>query len=166
MLYMAIAQRLGYPVYGVTAPEHTFLRFVDSRLKEQNIELSSGAGYEPDEGYAFRLNISKLAIQSGAYLRTLTRREYLGVLIQQNAIAISMRGDLERSIRYFEAAVRLNPKNVYCPKNLQSLWLRKARREPSPEKASEYGRLAHRYFMQAESMGWTHDPDANTKRKS
>ena len=41
MLYMAVAQRLGYPVYGVTAPEHSFVRFVDPRLKEQNIELSS-----------------------------------------------------------------------------------------------------------------------------
>jgi regulator of sirC expression with transglutaminase-like and TPR domain len=59
MLYMAIAQRLGYPVYAVMVPDHSFLRFVDPRLKEQNIELSGGAGYSPDEEYAFSLNVSQ-----------------------------------------------------------------------------------------------------------
>ena len=33
MLYMAFAQRLGYPVYGVVAPEHTFVRFVDPQAQ-------------------------------------------------------------------------------------------------------------------------------------
>ncbi|CAN5402993.1 hypothetical protein BH11PSE7_BH11PSE7_36880 [soil metagenome] len=68
MLYMAVAQRLGLPVYAVFAPEHQFVRYVDPALVEQNIELSGGAGYSPDDDYAFRLNISDKARRNGAYL--------------------------------------------------------------------------------------------------
>jgi tetratricopeptide (TPR) repeat protein len=163
MLYMAFAQRLGYPVYGVVVPDHTFVRFVDPRLRAQNIELTAEAGHEPDEGYAYRLNVSERAIKSGAYLRTLSRRQYLGVLIQQNAIAIGARGELDKSIRYFEAAHDLDPQNVYFPKNLKSLWVRKAWQASSPEWANKYFEIAYRYDMQAESLGWTRDPDANTR---
>lgn len=165
MLYMAFAQRLGYPVYGVVAPEHTFVRFVDPRLKEQNIELSAEAGFEPDEGYAYRLNVSPKAIRNGAYLRTLTRRQYLGVLIQQNAIAIGARGDLDRSIRCFESAAELDPRNVYFPRNLHALWIRKAKAASSLEWAGKYREIAYRYYDQAYEMGWTRDPDANTRGK-
>ncbi|WP_076998256.1 transglutaminase family protein [Variovorax sp. KK3] len=165
MLYMAFAQRLGYPVYSVVAPEHMFVRFVDPRLREQNIELTAEAGFEPDEGYAYRLNVSRRAIKSGAYLRTLTRRQHLGVLIQQNAIVIGMRGDLDKAIRYFEHAAQLDPQNVYFPKNLGSLWIRKAKQASSPEWAGKYRQIAYRYHDQADAMGWTHDPDANTKGK-
>jgi regulator of sirC expression with transglutaminase-like and TPR domain len=165
MLYMAFAQRLGYPTYGVLAPEHTFVRFVDPRLEAQNIELTAEAGFEPDEGYAYRLNVSQKAISSGAYLRTLSRRQYLGVLVQQNAIAIGARGDLDKSIRYFECAARLDPQNVYFPKNLHALWMRKAALASSPEWAGKYREIAFRYFEQAENMGWTRDPDANTRGK-
>ena len=165
MLYMAFAQRLGYPVYGVIAPEHSFVRFVYPRLKQQNIELTAEAGFESDAGYAYNLNISQKAIRNGAYLRTLTRRQYLGVLIQQNAIAIGARGDLDKSIRYFECAAELDPRNVYFPRNLHALWIRKAKAASSPEWAGRYREIAYRYYAQAYDMGWTRDPDANTKGK-
>lgn len=165
MLYTAIAQRLGYPVYPVMAPEHTFVRFVDPTLKEQNIELSAGAGYSSDEDYAYRLNISAKAIKKGAYLRTLTNRQYLGVLLQQNAIVWGNRGQLDKSIKYFEKAYEIDPKNVYFPKNLQHLWRRKAEKESSPELAMKYREKSYRYYEISEELGWTRDPDANTKGK-
>jgi regulator of sirC expression with transglutaminase-like and TPR domain len=165
MLYTAIAQRLGYPVYPVMAPEHTFVRFVDPTLKEQNIELSGGAGYSSDEDYAFRLNISAKAIKKGAYLRTLTNRQYLGVLLQQNAIVWGNRGQIDKSIKYFEKAYEIDPKNVYFPKNLQHLWRRKAEKESSPELAMKYREKSYRYYEISEELGWTRDPDANTRGK-
>lgn len=165
MLYMAIAQRLGYPVYAVTAPEHNFLRFVDPTLKEQNIELSGTAGYSSDADYAYRLNISPEAIKNGAYLRTLTRRQYLGVLLQQNAIVFSTRGDVDRAILYFSKAYELDPQNVYFAKNLSSLWYRKAEQARSKAQREKYRENANRYHALAERLGWTSDPDANTRGK-
>ena len=90
--------------------------------------------------------MSQKAIRSGAYLRTLTRRQYLGVLIQQNAIAIGARGDLDRSIRCFEFAAELDPRNVYFPRNLHALWIRKTRQASSPEWAGKYREIAYRYY--------------------
>ncbi|MEO5670689.1 MAG: transglutaminase family protein [Ramlibacter sp.] len=165
MLYMAVAQRLGQPVFAVSAPEHYFLRFADPRLKEQNIELTGEAGYSSDEEYAFNLNVSPKAIQSGAYLRTLNRRQFLGVLLMQNAIAFAERGDVDRAIRYLEKAAEIDPKDVYFTKNLQVMWMRKSKAATTHELVSEYREKAFRYFLKAEEMGWTRDPDANTRRK-
>ena len=147
------------------APEHSFARFVDPSLKEQNIELSSGAGYSSDEDYAFKLNTSQKAIKSGAYLRTLTNRQYLGVLLQQNAIVFSQRGDLDRAITYFEKAYEIDPKNVYFPKNLQTMWRRKAEKAASAELAQQYREKSYRYYLKSEELGWVADPDANTREK-
>lgn len=166
MLYMAVAQRLGYPVYAVTAPDHSFVRFVDPRLKEQNIELSASAGYSPDEDYAFNLNISQKAIRNGAYLRTLSRRHYLGVLLLQNALAFEEQGDLDRAIRYLEKAEEVDAKNVYFPRNLAAMWIHKAKRQKSPEAVERFRKIAYEYRAKAEDMGWTRDPDANTRKKS
>lgn len=165
MLYMAVAQRLGYPVFSVTAPDHSFVRFVDPRLKEQNIELSAGAGYSSDEDYAYNLNISNKAIRNGAYLRTLSKLQYLGVLLMQNAHAFADQGDINRAIRYLEKAAEIDPKNVYFPRNLAAMWIQKAKRETSPAIIQKYRKLAYEYLTKAEVMGWTRDPDANTRRK-
>ncbi|GAA0705203.1 transglutaminase family protein [Dokdonella soli] len=163
MLYMAIAQRLGYPVYAVVAPEHNFVRFVDPTLREQNIELSGSAGYSSDAEYAYKLNISQRAIQSGAYLRTLTRRQYLCQLLQQNAIVFATRGDLDRAIFYFEKAYEIDSKDVYAAKNLAMLYHRKGERATTEAQAERCRLNSNRYHVIAEELGWTSDPDANTR---
>ncbi len=57
LLYLAIAQRLGYPVYPVAAPQHLFLRYIDPKLNEQNIEATGGGGFTSDEEYTVTLEI-------------------------------------------------------------------------------------------------------------
>jgi len=76
MLYIAVAQRLGYPVYAVVAPDHYFVRYIDPHLKRQNIEATAG-GYVSDGEYIYTLHVSKKGLESGAYMRTLTYREYV-----------------------------------------------------------------------------------------
>lgn len=112
LLYLAVAQRLGYPVYPVAAPQHLFLRYVDPRLKMQNIEATSGGGYSPDDEYKEVLHVSDRGFKSGAYLRTMSYREFLGELIGENGIYWGRQGDIERAIRYLNVAVKLNPKSA------------------------------------------------------
>ncbi len=62
LLYLAIAQRLDYPVYPVAAPQHLFLRYVDPTLKEQNIEGEAAAIFQTKNiliPWRFRLKVSK-----------------------------------------------------------------------------------------------------------
>lgn len=163
MLYMAIAQRLGYPVYGVEAPQHFFVRYVDPRLIEQNIELTLTAGYVPDDDYAFKLNISDKARRLGTYLRTLTNREFLGLLLQQNAIVFRKRGDEDRAIKYWEIAQRIDPRSASYPRNLAAAWYTKAKAARTVEEHDRLLRISRLYRTKAMDMGYTVDPDANTR---
>lgn len=165
MLYMAVAQRLGYPVYAVFAPEHQFLRFVDPTFAQQNIELSGDAGYSSDDEYAERLNISDKARRNGAYLRTVTYREYMGNFLQQNALVFAEHGLYDRAIDYFEKARRISPKDVYYTRNIGHMWLLKAKHTLDSSEARKYRALSKQYYDTADDMGWTHDPDANTRGK-
>lgn len=47
LLYIAVAQRLGYPIYPVAAPDHLFVRYVEPGFPLQNIEVTSGGKYFP-----------------------------------------------------------------------------------------------------------------------
>lgn len=49
LLYVAVAQRVGYPIYPVAAPDHLFVRYADPTFKKQNIETTSGGKYFPDQ---------------------------------------------------------------------------------------------------------------------
>jgi len=112
LLYLAIAQRLGYPIYPVIVPQHTFLRYVDAGYKTPNIETTSKGGYLPDDGYIEWLQISTKAIESGTYLRTITYHEYLGELIAQSSIYWGNSGYFDRGLYYMATARRMYPKSA------------------------------------------------------
>jgi tetratricopeptide (TPR) repeat protein len=83
----------------------------------------------------------------------------------QNALAFVEQGDVDRAIRYLEKADDIDPKNVYFTRNLAAIWIEKVRQQSSVEMAEKYRRIAYSYRAKADEMGWTRDPDANTRRK-
>jgi regulator of sirC expression with transglutaminase-like and TPR domain len=112
ILYMAVAQRLGLPVYISEVPGHTFVRLVGSDKHERNLEATSG-GTLTDAEYVQRFHIPEQGIKSGAYLRTMSHRESLAILFM--IAAQGMRPTTSpyvraTSIAYFEKAVELNPR--------------------------------------------------------
>lgn len=169
MLYMAIAQRLGYPIYAVWAPEHSFLRYVDSRLtpEQQNIDVSGKEiGSPSNANYAHNLNISKKAIEKGAYLRTLTRREWLGILLMENGVVFMEQGRFERAVLYFEKARELDPRTPYYVKNLSHAYRSmgfNAKAAGSTSLAEKYRLKSNEYYVAADDLGWTYDPDELTR---
>lgn len=157
MLYMAVAQRLGYPVYPVMAPEHVFLRFVSPHLKEQNIEATEGGGYSPDEDYIQRLNISTKTLQSGVYLRTLTYRQYLGELLQTNAVTLGRRGQLDKAIHYMEKSAKLNPKSAPTFDNLRIAYVMKSKEAYEMrafDLVNKYQEKAYQAFLRTKELGY------------
>lgn len=76
LLYMAVARRLGYPIKPVSAPRHLFLRYVDPKLKRQNIEATGNGGFSPDAEYIADLKISKIALKNGLFLKSLSKKEF------------------------------------------------------------------------------------------
>ncbi|MFN0117842.1 MAG: transglutaminase family protein [Elusimicrobiota bacterium] len=118
LLYIAVAERLGWPIYLVHVPDHSFVRYVDPALKEQNIEATSNGGTVSDEQYSKDFLVSQKGRKSGAYLRTLTHRELLGDLAAINGISFARQKKRSTAVAYLELATKLNPKNVAAWRNL------------------------------------------------
>lgn len=160
VLYLAVAQRLGYPIYPVAVPDHLFLRYVDPQLKKQNIEATSGGGYSPDEYYIKEFNINRVALNRGAYLRTMTKRQFLSDLLAEIAVHHGMRGETDKAIRYLEKATTINPTFPDHYELLRILYLRKSK-QVSLDKVEKYRMLAKKNFIKAEELGFVERPQNN-----
>ena len=168
LLYLAVAQRLGYPIYAVSAPQHFFLRYVDPGFTNQNIEATGGGGYSSNEEYIASLQISLDALAQGTYLRTLTNREYLGLLIEQNGIYWGRHNNNEKAIEYLEIATRLNPRAADSIRSLGVAY-RIQSKKAQGQLAQEYIAKANNCFAKAEQLGVTNLPLNNyieTQRKA
>ena len=157
LLYLAVAQRLGYPVYAVTAPQHIFLRYENPALEMKNIEATNGGGYSPDAEYIATLQVSSNALDHGTYLRTLTYREFLGILIEQNGIYWSMHGHNDKAIEYLETAIKLNPRAADSIRSLGMAYKIQSKKMIEPF-SSAYVSKANICFEKAKKLGATDLP--------
>ncbi len=158
VLFIAVAQRLGWPVHLVHVPDHSFVRYVDPVLKEQNIETTSNGGYVSDESYARDFKVSQKGRKSGAYLRTLTHRELLGDLVEINAITLGQQGNLSKSIDYLKVATKLNPRLVSAWANLANANKMMAKRSSGLE-AERHLEMAKKYSTTLDELGFVHPRD-------
>lgn len=110
VLWFAIAERLRYPVYMVSSPQHLFLRYDDGTYRS-NIEATSGGGESTDAELAQELGVPEEGIRSGAYMRELSKRELLGVLVG-DAVAPWISTDTQSAIQALEAAAVIAPRSV------------------------------------------------------
>lgn len=110
VLWFAIAERLRYPVYMVSSPQHLFLRYDDGTYRS-NIEATSGGGESTDAELAQELGVPEEGIRSGAYMRELSKRELLGVLVG-DAVAPWISTDTQTAIQALEAAAVIAPRSV------------------------------------------------------
>lgn len=111
LLYLALAQRLRYPVYPVAAPQHLFCRYRLPDGTYQNIEATAG-GWSSDEEYIKVLEISERGLKSGTYMENMTYRQLLGDLISENGGYWARQKDLIRAVKYMTMGLRLNPKSA------------------------------------------------------
>jgi len=110
LLYLALAQRLKYPVYPVAAPQHLFCRYIFPDGRYRNIEATSGGGWSPDADYITDTEIPQQGIEEGAYLATMTYQQLVGDLIAENASYWARQRQYLRAAKYYTIATRLNPK--------------------------------------------------------
>lgn len=75
ILFLILADRLGLNVGFGTAPLHVFIRYTDLQGQAFNIETTSGANLARGDWYRQNLPMTDRAIETGLYMRTLTRRE-------------------------------------------------------------------------------------------
>ena len=85
LLYIAIGQRLGYPIRAVALPGHTFCRWDDPEAGERlNIEAANGGGltdYDDEHYRHWPYEINPRWEKEHHTLRSLTMREHASVMV-------------------------------------------------------------------------------------
>jgi tetratricopeptide (TPR) repeat protein len=104
-LYLAVADRLELPVYGVVVPGHFFVRYDDGGSRV-NVELLRRGIPRTDDFYAERFRVPE---GSGVYLRSLDARETLAVFLFNLANAYRDAGRTDEAMRLYERVVDVLP---------------------------------------------------------
>jgi len=151
-LYLAVAQRLGYPVRAVAAPGHIFVRYTLPDKSYWNIDPSRQGIAETDAHYIDSCSVSAKGMAAGAYMKTLTQREFTGLLLHNNAKAYLKRGDWDKAIAYGESAVRLYPECAVCYSGLAESYTNRAVLAQGRDGLKDY-KTSLQHAQRAEALG-------------
>ena len=153
LLYVAVGQRLRWPIYPVSMPDHYFVRYVDPAFHEQNIEATSGGAYVTNERYAKDFLVSKTGRRKGTYLRTMTYREFLGSLVGHMAVKHARSENMDKAIAYLTVATKLNSRDVGAWANLVAINRIMAKRSSGSE-AKKYFAMAVQCDKKLKELGF------------
>ena len=111
IFYLALAKRVGVPLYGVVIPGHIFVRYDDGKNK-QNIEpLDNGFCYS-NEKYKDTAHLTaELCADGQYYLHKLTDKEVFGTLLLNLSSMANDKNDTIRTIRYMNTAIKANTRD-------------------------------------------------------
>jgi regulator of sirC expression with transglutaminase-like and TPR domain len=166
-LFMILAERAGLEASFVVAPLHVFVRFTHPERGPTNVEATSGAHFARDEWYRENMPMTDRAIESGVYMRALTKAEGVALL------ATTVLEYLQRERRYQDVVdvadviLRANPRDALTMVKrgaafgsmMQAEFLNRFTSPASipPGLQSRYRMLAdlnRRAFEDAERLGW------------
>jgi Flp pilus assembly protein TadD len=103
-LYLLLAERLSLPLHGVYVPSHCFARYDDAGVRF-NIETGE-KGADRDDGRYQR----DFGLRGGRpYLRSLGRKEMIGVYLKSLGASCSRKGMEDRALRLYREAVVFYP---------------------------------------------------------
>jgi regulator of sirC expression with transglutaminase-like and TPR domain len=108
LLYLAVAERVGLPVYGVSAPEHFFVR-LDDGITKVNIEPTRGGRWVSDKEYRRWRAVCEEAEQRGIYLRSESKRQVIASLLANRAGYRASAGRCHEAIEDAERALAIKP---------------------------------------------------------
>lgn len=164
-LFLILAERLGLEVALGLAPEHVFVR-VKIGEKTINLETTSGAHPSRDTWYHKNFPITDRSVETGVYLRSLTKREGIAVLACNVAEHLYKSGRFNDVIAVCNLILESHPKDVQTIVCLGSaygkLMTQFQQRHPIPGsappemhcRAVTLMQQNMRLFAQAEDLGW------------
>ncbi len=167
-LFMILGQRIGLEVTLSLAPLHSFVKFTDDAGIQWNLEATSGADFTRDLWYRKNLPMTDKAVNSGLYLRALSREETVAAMAStlvgefvrngspEDAIAVS-----QVILRHFPdfAMVKVQMGSAYSLILNRDIISRYARLSDMPPEIRAYADALYYQnqiaFAQAEALGWT-----------
>jgi len=85
-VYVLLAERLGWPLYGVTVNDHMFCRWDDGKYRVNIDAVTLGRASPPDSYYAENYGASKEELANSIYLKNLTKRQMIGQFLYARAM--------------------------------------------------------------------------------
>jgi regulator of sirC expression with transglutaminase-like and TPR domain len=172
ILFAIVSQKIGLEATLSTAPLHVFARVKTDEGTWFNVEATS-FGTKTDRSYRTDFHITPRAVESGLYLRTLTRRQSLGVVIETLMEHLGKTGQQARRMAVADQVLTLDARNVVamlhrasaCSRLVQERYIGKY---PSPAKMpppqrqdfEALGRCNAEGFAKAEALGWRQETQA------
>lgn len=112
-LFLIVADRMGLNVHLATAPLHMFVRYTDQAGAVSNLEATSGGYAARDAWYREKTLITDRAIESGAYMRTLSKRETVAELATTVMDALIDQRRFQEAVDVADAILKVNPRETY-----------------------------------------------------
>lgn len=107
-IYLSIAERLSLPIVGVLAPQHVFVRWVHEDGSYFNWETVTAQPHT-DADYVKRFNLKESEVKSGAYLKSMSKREMVGVCMIPIGARLMDTGRNAEALRAFTKAAEYAP---------------------------------------------------------
>jgi regulator of sirC expression with transglutaminase-like and TPR domain len=125
MLFIILGQKLGIDVTASMAPNHVFVKYRDDDGKLYNLETTSGAGFTRDVWMRQQYPMTDQALASGIYMRALTKKETVVVMVGTLLEFYGQQGLQQQRIAMANLALEYDPKDVSAILHQHSayLWL-------------------------------------------
>jgi tetratricopeptide (TPR) repeat protein len=121
-LYLAIAERLGLPLYLVNIPNHFFVRYDDGTTRF-NIETLEDGEPAPDDYYVQWKSIAPALVEKGVYLKDRSKREAVGLALRDVARLFAEKNQQDRSLEVMKKSLLFYPENPEALSGLGGAYL-------------------------------------------
>lgn len=171
ILFLIVADGIGLKVSLAAVPLHLFVRYTDPAGAEHNLETTSGGHEASLDWYRTNLSMTDRAIQSGAYMRALTRRETIAEMATSVLDFLIAERRYQDASDVADAILSVNPRDTYAMVKkgsavgglMQAEYFDKYPNPASipPPLRARYAVLAaanDKVFWDAEALGWEESP--------
>ena len=171
ILLLIIANKMGMNINLAAAPLHLFIRYtLPTTGQTYNIEATNGGNFTRDIWYRQNFSISDRALESGIYMRALTKRESVATMANKVVETLIDQGAYEKAVELSDAILKINPRESHAMLKRGSaighmIWVEFTDRVPHlalipPVLQPRYKWLISenaRMFAQAEALGWVEE---------
>lgn len=137
LLLIVLGQKLGIDVTASRAPNHLFVKYRGDNGTSYNLETTSGAGFTRDVWMREQFPMTNEALASGIYMRPLTKKETVLVMVGTLMEFYEHQGLQQQRIAMARLVLEFDPKDVVAilqaHQAYRGLWLQEfANRYPTP----------------------------------
>jgi regulator of sirC expression with transglutaminase-like and TPR domain len=168
-LFLILGKKMEIDVVASTAPLHIFVRFKDDLTGDVwNVETTNGGNPARNVWYVQQFGISEDAIRNGVFLKNLTNKETISLMLMEVEQYYIERKEYEKALEICDLALKYYPNYAYALARKGNAYAcildRDVRQKgyspdnPLPKDKEDYYKnifkLNMECFEKAESLGW------------